>query len=101
MTTYFISRHSGAVEWAKEQNFSVDKWISHLDNEQIVSGDIVVGTLPVNIAADLILKGARYFSLNLALSAADRGIELTKEDLYRLKAELVEYQIQKVSNANV
>lgn len=31
MTTFFVSRHSGAVEWAARQGIRVDKLVAHLD----------------------------------------------------------------------
>ena len=31
MTTWFISRHQGAIEWVKKQNILIDRFESHLD----------------------------------------------------------------------
>jgi CRISPR-associated protein Csx16 len=31
MTTYFISRHPGAIEWARRENIDYDEQLNHLD----------------------------------------------------------------------
>ena len=60
MTHWFISRHSGAIEWAKQQNLPVDRFESHLDVDEVKPGDRVYGTLPVELTAeDLIMLNAR------------------------------------------
>lgn len=95
MVIYFISRHFGAVEWAKELNVSIDVWLPHLDESILKAGDVVIGTLPINIVAKLNQMQVRYFHLELELSMSDRGKELTKDDLYRLNACIIEYEAKK------
>ena len=73
MTRYFVSRHPGAVTWAKRQGIHVDRIIDHLDIALIHSGDTVIGTLPVNLAAEVCRRGARYLHLSLNLPAELRG----------------------------
>ena len=63
MTIWFVSRHAGAIAWAKGQNLPVDRWVAHLDARQVTAGDTVIGTLPVHIAADICALGARFFFL--------------------------------------
>lgn len=55
---WFVSRHPGAVEWLAEQGLEVDRMIAHLDIRQIQSGDWVMGTLPVSLAAEVCARGA-------------------------------------------
>jgi len=31
MTTYFITRHQGAAQWAEQQGFKIDHVLSHFD----------------------------------------------------------------------
>jgi CRISPR-associated protein Csx16 len=31
MTTYFITRHPGAIAWAQQQGITVDRQLGHLD----------------------------------------------------------------------
>ena len=50
MTTYFISRHAGAIAWARSQGYEPDHWIEHLDISVIKAGDTVTGTLPIPMA---------------------------------------------------
>lgn len=93
MTTYFISRHSGAAEWLRQQGRQADRLVDHLDPERVNAGDIVMGTLPVNLAARICARGARYFHLSLDLPAQWRGRELSAEDMQRFGAALEEYRV--------
>lgn len=93
MTTWFVSRHEGAIAWAKLQDLSIDKWIAHIHPEQIVSGDIVIGTLPVNIAETICSKGADFYFLSMEVRFEDRGKELSAEDLTNAKCQLVQYHV--------
>lgn len=93
MTTYFISRHPGAIEWAARQNLAVDRLVSHLDTAQVQAGDTVIGSLPVNLAAQVCAAGATYWHLSLALPAQQRGTELTADDMTRFGAHLEPFHI--------
>ncbi|MDC9728534.1 MAG: CRISPR-associated protein Csx16 [Methyloprofundus sp.] len=98
MTTYFVTRHTGAKQWAIEQGIDVDFLVEHLNIEGILEGDIVLGSLPVNLVAELNAKGARYFHLSLQLSAALRGTEISAELMRELGAKLEEYSVKKINN---
>lgn len=56
MTTYFISRHAGAIAWAESEGFHVDQQLAHLDIEHIHAGSGIV-TLPVNLIAQVNVVG--------------------------------------------
>ncbi|MBS0512385.1 MAG: CRISPR-associated protein Csx16 [Proteobacteria bacterium] len=94
MTTWFVTRHLGAVEWARRKGLIVDRQIAHLDPETIAPGDTVIGILPVNLAARVCKRGARYLNLTLDLPAEARGRELSADELdaygARLEAFIVE-----------
>jgi CRISPR-associated protein Csx16 len=96
MTTYFITRHPGATLWAQQQGLAVDRQLDHLDTGQIQAGDTVIGSLPVNLAAEVCAKQARYIHLTLILPFEWRGKELSVEDMQRFGAKLQQYQVNKV-----
>lgn len=96
MTTYFISRHTGAVQWAEQQGISVDRQLSHLEIDRIQAGDIVIGSLPVNLVARLNQKEAHYLHLSLNLPPEWRGQELNPEQMRQCHARLEEYRVTKV-----
>ncbi|CAK0771673.1 CRISPR-associated protein Csx16 [Gammaproteobacteria bacterium] len=93
MTIYFVSRHRGAVEWAKENGLTVDQLVDHLDPEIIQQGDMVIGSLPANLAARVCHRGGRYLHLSLELPREWRGRELTAQDMVNFGAKLEEYYI--------
>lgn len=93
MTVYFITRHEGARRWAEEEGFAVDRMVDHLDPADIRAGDAVLGTLPVNLAAEVCARGGRYFHLSLNLPPEWRGRELTPEDMRRFEAKLAEFRV--------
>jgi CRISPR-associated protein Csx16 len=97
MTTWFITRHRGAVAWAARHGIAVDQWIAHLAPADVQAGDVVMGTLPVNLAAEVCARGARYLNLSLDLPAEARGRELTAEDLERYGATLEEFVVGRVA----
>lgn len=99
MTTYFITRHPGAVEWAARRGLAVDRQLAHLDPADIRPGDVVIGTLPVNLAAAVCARGARFFNLSLDLPAEARGRELSAYELERYGARIEEYEILKESGS--
>ncbi|NLY14996.1 MAG: CRISPR-associated protein Csx16 [Gammaproteobacteria bacterium] len=89
MTTWFISRHPGALHWMQSNDIHFDHHLTHLDNEPIQPGDTVIGSLPVNLAAEVCAKGANYWNLSLMLPETARGRELSADelDLYQAKLE--------------
>jgi len=97
MTTYFVTRHPGAIAWAQQSGINVDQQLAHLDIEQIHPGDTVIGSLPVNLAADVCAKQAQYIHLILELPFAWRGKELGVEDMNRFGAKLQQYEVYKVN----
>jgi CRISPR-associated protein Csx16 len=93
MTTYFVSRHPGAVAWAAQQSFHVDVLVAHLDLAQVQPGDTVIGSLPVHLAAQVCDRGGAYWHLSLALPAELRGRELAAAEMTRLGAQVVPFSV--------
>ena len=71
MTVYFITRHKGALEWAKEEHVHYDVHVTHLANfDELRAEDTVIGTLPIHLVADLHVRGIRYVHLSMHVPAA-------------------------------
>lgn len=92
-TVWFVSRHPGAVEWARRKGLAVQRQVAHLDVEQVDRGDTVIGTLPVNLAAKVCERGARYLNLSLDLPEEARGRELGADELERYGARLEAFAV--------
>ncbi|NWG32777.1 MAG: CRISPR-associated protein Csx16 [Rhodocyclaceae bacterium] len=97
MTTFFISRHPGASEWAASQGLTIDQPLEHLDANLVSRGDVVIGTLPVHLVAEVNARGARYFHLTLDLPPELRGKELSAAELTAAGAKLEEYSAERKS----
>ena len=97
MTTFFVSRHPGALDWAAGESITVDTVIAHLDPEVIESGDVVIGTLPIHLAARVCERGGRYLHLRLEIPPDWRGRELSAADLLQFGARLEEYRVTLVN----
>ncbi|HXH04214.1 MAG TPA: CRISPR-associated protein Csx16 [Candidatus Competibacteraceae bacterium] len=91
MTIFFVTRHPGALAWAREAGIHFDRVLEHLDPDLIAPGDVVIGSLPVHLAATVCQHGARYLHLSLDLPATLRGQELDAATLRNLGARLEEY----------
>jgi CRISPR-associated protein Csx16 len=98
MTTYFISRHPGAVEWATTEGHKVDQQLSHFDVTIVNQGDEVLGTLPINLVAEVNARGADYFHLTLDLPPEVRGKEITAEDMRHYGARLEQYTAKRLND---
>ena len=96
MTTWFITRHPGAIEWAQQQGLHIDRQEAHLDVQQVQPGDRVLGTLPVNLADEVCARGAHYWHLSINLPADARGQELGASDLQRFDATLERFEARKL-----
>ena len=95
MTTYFITRHPGAIAWAKLQGIIIDQQLTHLDINDIQPGDTVIGSLPVNLAAEVCQRGANYLHMSLSVPENWRGRELSVEQMVQCGAQLENYVVSK------
>ncbi len=96
MTIYFVTRHPGAKDWAESEGIKVDACLEHLEMDLVKSGDSVLGTLPINLVAELNAKGIRYYHLTLSMPPELRGQEITKEIMKKLGAKMQEYKVLKM-----
>ncbi len=95
MTSYFVTRHKGAVQWARKKGIEAEH-VAHFDAGLVHEGDNVLGTLPVSIVADICARGGRYFHLSLDIPADERGKELTLQDMEKFGAVLEEFDVRRV-----
>lgn len=95
-TTWFVSRHPGAIAWAKQKNLSIDRWVTHLNPNAINAGDTVIGTLPVHLAARICMRGAQYQHLVLEVPEEQRGREMAADDMLKAKAVLTIFHIKEL-----
>ncbi|MCG9059811.1 CRISPR-associated protein Csx16 [Laribacter hongkongensis] len=95
MTTFFVTRHPGARDWAREQGYQPDNthFVRDLDPSIVQAGDTVIGTLPVQLAAAVCSKGACYRHLVLELSPDLRGVELDAQQMAACQARLQAYRV--------
>lgn len=97
MTTYFISRHAGAIEWIKQQpQWQIDEFTQHLDVTRIQVGDMVLGTLPLHLAAEVCSRGAKFYFLILPQQFAERGNEHTATAMSAAGATLQRFEVKKI-----
>jgi len=97
MTTFFVTRHAGALDWARGQNITFDRHVTHLVPDEIGQGDSVLGSLPVHLAAEVCRRGARYFNLSLDLPEKLRGQELGAEALRQCQGRLEEFTVRRAA----
>ncbi len=95
MTTFFVTRHPGALDWARAKGIAFDRHVTHLDPQEVGAGDTVIGSLPVHLAAEVCIRDARYFNLSLDLPAHLRGRELDAATLETCAARLEEFDVRK------
>ena len=80
------------MEWARRRGINAEL-ISHLAVEEVQQGDVVLGTLPVNMVADICARGASYFHLIIDLPPELRGKELSADEMARAGACLRQYYV--------
>lgn len=97
MNVYLISRHSAAVEWLRSQSFSSATHVPHADEgfwAGLKAGDLVIGTLPMHLAAKAVeVTGRPVGFLSLFVPEDERGKELSVADMERLGASIRWYHV--------
>ena len=94
--TWFVGRHAAAAAWARARGLGGTRFVEHLDVDAVAEGDVVIGTLPVHLAAAVCGKGARFVFLAMEIPPDARGKELSADDMDRFGARLIEYRIEEV-----
>lgn len=88
MKYFFVSRHPGAIEWASRHGIVGAELVPHFDPEDVEPGDVVIGTLPINLVAEVNRRGGTYQHLSMDLPSDARGKELTADDMDQYGARL-------------
>lgn len=96
MTIWLVSRHPGARQWIERNGTTFDRHVPHLNPADVQPGDTVIGTLPVNLAAQVCQRGASYWNLSLRIPAQARGRELNADELQQFEAKLEQFDIRKI-----
>ena len=70
-----------------------DCHVAHLNPAQVQAGDTVIGTLPIQLAAQICTRHAAYWHLSLEVPADKRGQELSVRELENLGASLQRFDV--------
>jgi putative CRISPR-associated protein (TIGR02620 family) len=91
MQTLFVSRHSGAKDWLEAHHPELAKTCEYVTQAtpSDLEGKIVVGTLPVHLAA----LCHEYWNLDMEVPLAARGKEFSREDMEKFGAKLTRYKV--------
>lgn len=75
-----------------------DVYLTHLNDDMpLKAGDVIIGTLPINIIAQINAMGVRYIHLSLTIPPHLRGVELNVDELNECQATLEEFLVKKLS----
>jgi len=91
-----ISRHPGAQQWLASQAIVVDHVQHHLQLDELAPHDIVIGNLPMHLAAALDERGIAFYNLVLDINADMRGRELGLAELQQCNPRLRRYRVQDI-----
>jgi CRISPR-associated Csx2 family protein len=88
-----VTRHAGAEQWLAGQGIVADLVLTELDPAMIVAGDLVIGTLPVHLAALVGERGGRFWHLAMDVPLVRSGESFNAEEMARHGARLIEYRV--------
>lgn len=98
--TWFVSRHPGAWEWflryGKQERWKNVERVSHIEADKVKRGDVVIGILPIHLAAEVCNNGAQYWHLSISVPEHLRGKELTCDNMTLLSAKLEQYKVRRI-----
>ncbi|HWO07442.1 MAG TPA: CRISPR-associated protein Csx16 [Candidatus Paceibacterota bacterium] len=98
MTTYVITRHAAASDFVARKGFSGAQVVAHAADDfwaGLKIGDVVVGTLPIHLAARACeITGSPFGFLEVNVPADARGRELSLEEMERFGATISWWSIQ-------
>ncbi len=82
-------------EWLeRHRNMAIDKVMLHLDVDKVRPGDIVIGTLPINMVDSIREQGGSYFHLvPTNVIQGQRGKALSTAELDAVAFQVMEYVV--------
>jgi len=87
-----VSRHQGAIEFVESSGFSGEV-VEHFSIEMVTPGMVVVGVLPIHLAAEVLNRGGRFYQIIMpSVPQEMRGQELTPEQMRQYGARLMEVE---------
>lgn len=93
--TYFVSGHPGARDWAARNGIEAVH-VEHLDVGIVKPGDVVVGTLPIQLAASICQRSARYLHLVMDMPKEGRRRDLSADEMDGYNARIEEFTVRRV-----
>lgn len=87
------TRHPRARDWAVHEGIAVDTLTDHLEVDRTNPGYVLIGSLPVNLAAGVCARGGRYRHRSLDVPPPLRGRELGDADMRRLGGWIEELNV--------
>lgn len=86
-----VSRHEALVKWLEKQGISGEV-VSHVANADQIRGKVVVGNLPLGLAAE----AKEVWSVDMEVPPERRGSEMTLEDMEAFGARLAKYKVLRI-----
>lgn len=84
-----VTRHAGAVEWLRQKGYTGEV-IDHIDSPSQVTGKIVIGNVPLHLAA----VALQVWAINmLNLRPDQRGKDLSPTEMDNAGAEIHKYRV--------
>lgn len=91
---YLVTRHRGALTWAVRHGLRARKVaMDNFDPSIVRPGDVVIGTLPIQLVAEVNRLGAHYWHLTMDVPPEWRGRELSADDMDACGARLHEFRV--------
>jgi CRISPR-associated protein Csx16 len=85
-----VSRHPGAIEFVTTCGYE-GTVVEHFNPEMVEEGMVVIGVLPLHLAAEVLNRGGRFIQIIMPNVPAEmRGQELTPEEMLQYGATLME-----------
>lgn len=75
--------------------------MAELDLPAVRAGDLICGNLPAWLAGEVCLRGGQYFALVFSAGLAERGRELSADELEARGARWARFHVQRIAAARL